>query len=300
MSRSTHLIRLAAAVAAATFTATGAGYAQDIKLGFAGAPMHAALLLRLQQAFRPKLFVNHYGSSEINTFSINQNAVGKPGSAGRAGMNTRLRVIRLAARSPDDRGADQSAGLVLIAFEHGLGGGAFEYRLPELPPRASRGQPLGDRSTELGGKLGQRIEPRMQLLLEPGTQALGQHRRCARGSDGNGDLAAVDNGRQREGAKLGAIRDVHRHTEGARDGRYAGIFLIVFGAILSFAVHWSVAGLDLQAVGWILMLAGFAGLVLFFVFWNRRRTPRTIVTEQRVPRTTVVSERRYRDDVPPV
>ena len=53
------------------------------KLGFAGAPMHDALLLRLQAAFRPELFVNHYGSSEIYTVAINQDAVAKPGSAGR-------------------------------------------------------------------------------------------------------------------------------------------------------------------------------------------------------------------------
>lgn len=37
MSRSTHLKRLAAAVAAVSFTMIGAGHAQDIKLGFAGA-----------------------------------------------------------------------------------------------------------------------------------------------------------------------------------------------------------------------------------------------------------------------
>lgn len=65
------------------------------KLGFAGAPMHDALLQRLQAAFEPELFVNHYGSSEIYTFSINQRAAEKPGCAGRAGLNTRLRVVKL-------------------------------------------------------------------------------------------------------------------------------------------------------------------------------------------------------------
>jgi Domain of unknown function (DUF6458) len=50
-----------------------------------------------------------------------------------------------------------------------------------------------------------------------------------------------------------------------------GIFLIAVGAILTFAVHARLAGLDLQVVGWVLMLAGVAGLVLFFYFWNRRR-----------------------------
>lgn len=65
------------------------------KLGFAGAPMHDALLLKLDQAFRPELFVNHYGSSEIYTFTVNQRAVQKPGSAGRAGINERIRVVKL-------------------------------------------------------------------------------------------------------------------------------------------------------------------------------------------------------------
>jgi Domain of unknown function (DUF6458) len=60
----------------------------------------------------------------------------------------------------------------------------------------------------------------------------------------------------------------------------AGIFLIVVGAIMTFALDVSVAGVDLDVVGWILMLAGVAGLVLFFYFWNRRR-PRAIVTESR-------------------
>ena len=72
------------------------------KLGFAGAPMHDALLLRLVAAFKPALFVNHYGSSEIYTFAINQDAAAKPGSAGRAGINTRLRVARLDAETPND------------------------------------------------------------------------------------------------------------------------------------------------------------------------------------------------------
>ncbi|WP_371931677.1 AMP-binding protein [Roseovarius sp. MMSF_3298] len=38
------------------------------KLGFAGASMTDGLLQKLAEAFRPELFVNHYGSSEIYTF----------------------------------------------------------------------------------------------------------------------------------------------------------------------------------------------------------------------------------------
>jgi Domain of unknown function (DUF6458) len=60
----------------------------------------------------------------------------------------------------------------------------------------------------------------------------------------------------------------------------AGIFLIALGAILTFAVNWHVHGLDLHAVGWVLMLAGLAGIILYFIFWNNRRRPRTVVTQQ--------------------
>jgi hypothetical protein len=54
-----------------------------------------------------------------------------------------------------------------------------------------------------------------------------------------------------------------------------GILLLALGAILTFAVDWKVAGLDLQAVGWVLMASGVIGLVLYFYFWNRRRAPMT-------------------------
>jgi 2-furoate---CoA ligase len=83
------------------------------KLGFAGAPMHDALLQRLQAAFDPELFVNHYGSSEIYTFSINQQATLKPGSAGRAGFNTRLRVVTLNQHSPDAVTAPMQEGQII-------------------------------------------------------------------------------------------------------------------------------------------------------------------------------------------
>jgi 2-furoate---CoA ligase len=65
------------------------------KLGFAGAAMPDGLLRRVDEAFHPQLFVNHYGSSEIYTFTIDPDARVKPGSAGRAGINQRIRVVRL-------------------------------------------------------------------------------------------------------------------------------------------------------------------------------------------------------------
>ncbi len=93
------------------------------KLGFAGAPMHDALLLRLEEAFRPELFVNHYGSSEIYTFSINQDARRKPGSAGRAGINARLRVVRLGSTDPEAVAAVREEGQIIADL---AGDEAFE------------------------------------------------------------------------------------------------------------------------------------------------------------------------------
>ena len=75
--------------------------------------MHDALLKRLDAAFKPELFVNHYGSSEIYTFSINQDAVAKPGSAGRAGINVRLRVVKLDQHDPGQRTAPMEEGQII-------------------------------------------------------------------------------------------------------------------------------------------------------------------------------------------
>jgi Domain of unknown function (DUF6458) len=58
----------------------------------------------------------------------------------------------------------------------------------------------------------------------------------------------------------------------------AGILLIVAGAIMTFALNVSVQGIDLHMVGWIFMLAGLAGLALFFTFWSRR-SARAVATE---------------------
>jgi 2-furoate---CoA ligase len=72
------------------------------KLGFAGAPMNEALLKKLDATFKPELFVNHYGSSEVYTFTIDQDAVKKPNSAGKAGINQRIRVVKLDSTAVDN------------------------------------------------------------------------------------------------------------------------------------------------------------------------------------------------------
>lgn len=75
--------------------------------------MTDGLLKELQAAFKPDLFVNHYGSSEIYTFTIDQNAPAKPGSAGRAGINQRIRVVKLNASGPDEIAAAGEEGEII-------------------------------------------------------------------------------------------------------------------------------------------------------------------------------------------
>ncbi len=50
-----------------------------------------------------------------------------------------------------------------------------------------------------------------------------------------------------------------------------GIVLLALGAILAFAVRVQLSGLDLQVVGWILMLAGALGVLLELAVWAPRR-----------------------------
>jgi Flp pilus assembly protein protease CpaA len=51
------------------------------------------------------------------------------------------------------------------------------------------------------------------------------------------------------------------------------LFLIAVGAILYFAVTATVAGLDVQTVGLILMIVGVIGLALGLLFTMRRPGP---------------------------
>lgn len=71
-----------------------------------------------------------------------------------------------------------------------------------------------------------------------------------------------------------------------------GVFLVVVGAILVFGVNASVAGLDLTAIGYILMGAGLLVIILsLLVFMPRtRRARRTAITTDAQGRQ-VVTER---------
>lgn len=62
------------------------------------------------------------------------------------------------------------------------------------------------------------------------------------------------------------------------------ILLIVVGAILTFATNIHVQGVNLDIIGWILMIAGGAGLVLAFfqeAIWSERSRRREVAAEER-------------------
>ena len=63
------------------------------------------------------------------------------------------------------------------------------------------------------------------------------------------------------------------------------LLLIAAGAILTWGVNATVSGLDVDAVGVILMVVGIAGLLLSLIFWSSWGGPgtfrrRTVVDDE--------------------
>jgi hypothetical protein len=74
-------------------------------------------------------------------------------------------------------------------------------------------------------------------------------------------------------------------------GLGVSLFLIAIGAILTWAVNAAVSGVDINAVGVILMVVGIVGLLLSLLFWSSWGGP-AYWGERRTRRTT------YIDDAP--
>jgi hypothetical protein len=73
------------------------------------------------------------------------------------------------------------------------------------------------------------------------------------------------------------------------------IFLLVVGAVLTFAVDVIASGFSIHTVGIILMVAGALGLVLSLLFWSSFSPYRRGGV---VDGDTVVEERTIRRDIP--
>jgi Domain of unknown function (DUF6458) len=98
--------------------------------------------------------------------------------------------------------------------------------------------------------------------------------------------AAHLHGRQRDGGG-----DIIEEANAMSIG--VSIFLLVVGAILTFAVEVSASGFNINTVGIILTLAGGFGLLLSLLFlssfspWSRRRTVArgdTVIEERGIDR----------------
>jgi hypothetical protein len=51
----------------------------------------------------------------------------------------------------------------------------------------------------------------------------------------------------------------------------ASLAFIAIGAILAFATRFSISGIDVQMIGWILMAVGVVGMIITFAYVRPRR-----------------------------
>jgi 2-furoate---CoA ligase len=107
-------------------------------LGYAGAAMTGALVERCAEVFDPEIFVNHYGSTEIYTFSIHRDQRAKPGCAGRSALNARLRLVRPEPdASPDDAVAPGEDGQIICHLDSDEAFTGY-WRRPDADAKAIR------------------------------------------------------------------------------------------------------------------------------------------------------------------
>ncbi|MDW7673560.1 MAG: class I adenylate-forming enzyme family protein [Bacillota bacterium] len=63
------------------------------KLAFAGAPMAPSLIEKCYQTFKPEVFINQYGSTEMHAITINPDLKNKPNSSGRPALHSHIRIV---------------------------------------------------------------------------------------------------------------------------------------------------------------------------------------------------------------
>ncbi len=94
------------------------GAASVTRVAYAGAAMAPALTEQVARELRPQVFVNHFGSTEIYTFTVRPDAESKPGCAGRAGLFSRVRLIEPGpGASPQDEVGPGHQGQVIVSLD---------------------------------------------------------------------------------------------------------------------------------------------------------------------------------------
>jgi len=110
------------------------------KLAYAGAPMLAALTEACVKAFEPRVFVNHYGSTEIYTFSVRPDVHLKPGCAGRPGLHSALRVVVASTErrvGPDETAPAGEKGEIIASLASAEAFAGY-WRRPDADARTLR------------------------------------------------------------------------------------------------------------------------------------------------------------------
>ncbi|MFB4165487.1 AMP-binding protein [Alteribacillus sp. JSM 102045] len=86
-------------------------------LTFAGAPMSKEIIEKCNEIFKPQEFINHYGSTEIYTFTTSNNVKNKPWSAGKPGIHQNIRLVAINKQgksNPSDVVNDGEVGEIIV------------------------------------------------------------------------------------------------------------------------------------------------------------------------------------------
>ncbi len=84
------------------------------KIGYAGAAMTSMLTEHCFERLEPEIFVNHFGSSEVYTFTICDWLDRKPTCAGKAGFHSEVHVVDVDEGTPDAHVPVGTPGEVIV------------------------------------------------------------------------------------------------------------------------------------------------------------------------------------------
>jgi 2-furoate---CoA ligase len=108
------------------------------RLAYAGASMTPTLADGLLGTLAPERFVNHVGSTEIYTFTISPDVAAKPGSAGRAGVFSRVRLVAGDAEASSDALVSPGeTGQLIVSMESPEAFSGYRHR-PDADTKAIR------------------------------------------------------------------------------------------------------------------------------------------------------------------
>lgn len=87
---------------------------------YAGASMSESLINKCDAVFQPKDFINHYGSTEIYTFTTCSNMKKKPGCVGKPGIHQNIKLVKPhpdGKSSPQDIVSNGEIGEIIVHID---------------------------------------------------------------------------------------------------------------------------------------------------------------------------------------